>query len=41
MARAKAKPELPVIHFAAPGDWEKWLGDHHGESPGVWMKIAK
>jgi uncharacterized protein YdeI (YjbR/CyaY-like superfamily) len=41
VAKAKAKPELPVVHFAAPGDWEKWLGDHHGESPGVWMKIAK
>ncbi|MCA1723005.1 MAG: YdeI/OmpD-associated family protein [Thermomicrobia bacterium] len=25
----------------AQNDWERWLSEHHAESAGVWLKIAK
>ena len=27
--------------FASAADWERWLAEHHEDSPGVWVKIAK
>ena len=35
------KPELEILQCAADGDWERWLTDHHADSPGVWLKFAK
>src|SRR5579875_3991596 len=35
------RPELPVLQCEDAAAWEAWLADHHGESPGVWMKFAK
>jgi uncharacterized protein YdeI (YjbR/CyaY-like superfamily) len=35
------RAELPVILFTTPADWERWLEENHGASPGVWMRIAK
>ena len=35
------KPELPIIPFASPGDWEAWLAEHHATSDGLWLKISK
>lgn len=32
---------LPTIYFASPGEWERWLEEHHAGSGGVWIKIAK
>ncbi|MDR3575674.1 MAG: YdeI/OmpD-associated family protein [Anaerolineaceae bacterium] len=29
------------MSFETQKDWETWLKDHHAESPGVWLKIAK
>lgn len=33
--------DLPVHLFATRPDFEAWLGDNHGSSPGIWLKIAK
>lgn len=32
---------LPTIFVASPDEWEAWLDDHHADSPGVWIKMAK
>jgi uncharacterized protein YdeI (YjbR/CyaY-like superfamily) len=32
---------LPQIAFPSAAAWERWLEDHHAESAGVWVKIAK
>jgi len=39
-ATAQAATELPTRLFRTVGEWERWLG-RHGESAGVWMRIAK
>jgi uncharacterized protein YdeI (YjbR/CyaY-like superfamily) len=31
----------PVMSFASRDEWEAWLADQHGSSPGVWLKFAK
>ena len=33
--------ELPQIAFASGAEWEAWLEEHHANSPGVAVKIAK
>ena len=33
--------ELPVLEFARPSAWLKWLERHHGSARGVWIKLAK
>lgn len=47
-AKDPAKPsskapqvELQTLECATPADWEAWLSEHHSDSPGVWLKIAK
>jgi uncharacterized protein YdeI (YjbR/CyaY-like superfamily) len=37
-AMADEIPELTVRDVAA---WRRWLGDHHNDSPGVWLVLAK
>src|SRR3954451_8622188 len=37
----KKGDELPIIAFATQHDWEAWLGEHHADAPGVWLKTAK
>src|SRR5436309_14761581 len=32
---------MPTLFCAPPRDWERWLQDNHGESDGLWVKIAK
>lgn len=32
--------ELPIVLFTTPPDLEAWL-EEHGDSPGLWLKIAK
>lgn len=34
-------PDLPVVLFPTPTDWEDWLREHHCEPGGVWLQIAK
>ena len=36
-----AKPDLPIISFASRDGWEAWLEEHHADSDGLWLKIAK
>jgi uncharacterized protein YdeI (YjbR/CyaY-like superfamily) len=36
-----AKAEQPVLSFATPGELEAWLGEHAGDSDGIWLKFAK
>jgi uncharacterized protein YdeI (YjbR/CyaY-like superfamily) len=36
-----APDALPVMSFADAAAWDAWLAAHHGDSPGVWLKIAK
>jgi uncharacterized protein YdeI (YjbR/CyaY-like superfamily) len=33
--------ELPVMLFESAQDWEIWLNQHHADTKGVWLKIAK
>ena len=34
-------PDLPVLLFAKPKDWEAWLKANHAESKGLWLRLAK
>ena len=36
-----AADEIPQIAFASDAEWEAWLEEHHADSPGVAVKIAK
>jgi uncharacterized protein YdeI (YjbR/CyaY-like superfamily) len=33
--------ELPELAVLDAQGWRAWLGDHHGDSPGVWLVLAK
>jgi uncharacterized protein YdeI (YjbR/CyaY-like superfamily) len=33
--------ELPILEFATPADWSRWLERHHESSQGAWLKLAK
>lgn len=33
--------ELPIIAFESAAAWEEWLDQHHTNSRGLWLKIAK
>jgi uncharacterized protein YdeI (YjbR/CyaY-like superfamily) len=35
------RDDLPVKAFASREAWERWLGEQHATSKGVWLKIAK
>jgi len=35
------QPDIPVLLFAKPKDWEDWLKVHHGSSSGLWLRLAK
>ena len=37
----KNASDLPVMSFATWQDWEAWLNEHHADTKGVWLKIAK
>lgn len=32
---------LPIMHFPAQKDWERWLEKNHASPTGVWLRIAK
>ena len=36
-----APDPLPVVSFGDTHAWDAWLGTHHADSAGVWLKIAK
>jgi uncharacterized protein YdeI (YjbR/CyaY-like superfamily) len=31
----------PIVFLPSRSEWERWLEAHHGDQPGVWLKIAK
>lgn len=33
--------ELPELVVPDAGAWREWLGEHHHESPGAWLVLAK
>lgn len=37
----KPSDDLPVLAFATPHDWEVWLGEHHEDPQGIWLKMPK
>jgi uncharacterized protein YdeI (YjbR/CyaY-like superfamily) len=37
----KQADTLPIISFATQQDWEAWLKEHHTDTKGLWLKIAK
>ncbi len=32
---------LPVMTFESQQSWEVWLAEHHADTQGIWLKIAK
>lgn len=34
-------PESMIIQCGDDAEWERWLEEHHADSAGVWLKIAK
>lgn len=34
-------PDLPILEFAEPMAWRKWLAKNHASSSGVWIKFHK
>ena len=36
-----SKPDLPVIPFVSPAEWEQWLEENHTVSKGIWMQMFK
>ncbi|HEY2005684.1 MAG TPA: YdeI/OmpD-associated family protein [Solirubrobacteraceae bacterium] len=34
-------PALEVLEFSDQRAWEGWLGEHHADAAGVWLRIAK
>ena len=46
MAGAERKPmarseDLPIMAFETQSTWEDWLDEHHADTKGAWLKIAK
>src|SRR3954452_3053118 len=41
MVPPKQRDGLPVLGFASRAVWDEWLAQHHDDSAGVWMKLAK
>jgi uncharacterized protein YdeI (YjbR/CyaY-like superfamily) len=40
-ADRKAGDERPIVFAEHQGAWESWLLENHGQSPGVWLRIAR
>ncbi len=39
--KPNAKPDLPIILFEQPKDWQLWLDQNHATSAGVWLRLTK
>ena len=33
--------DLPVVLFESPEAWDDWLAEHHAQSAGAYVRIAK
>jgi uncharacterized protein YdeI (YjbR/CyaY-like superfamily) len=40
-AKPPPRVELEILQCPSQTHWESWLHDHHSDTPGVWLKIAK
>ncbi len=38
---AQAKADLPILLFTDVVSWREWLGVHHADSSGVWLRFYK
>ena len=41
MSEIETRAGLPIVPFGSAAAWEEWLREHHAESRGVWIKLAK
>ena len=37
----KNTDNLPIMAFETQQDWEAWLEEHHTNTKGIWLKLAK
>ncbi|WP_220198719.1 YdeI/OmpD-associated family protein [Ktedonospora formicarum] len=37
----KKAEQISTIAFADEQSWETWLAEHHADTPGLWLKLAK
>ena len=37
----KNSDHMPIMSFEIQQGWEEWLKEHHAETKGIWLKIAK
>ncbi len=35
------RAEIPVLTFASPREWERWLEKHYTDPNGIWLKFAR
>jgi len=35
------KPDLQIIPFSSPAEWEQWLEQNHADSKGIWLQMFK
>jgi uncharacterized protein YdeI (YjbR/CyaY-like superfamily) len=38
---ATTHKDLPVLFFATPTAWEKWLAANYSQPQGVWLRLSK
>ncbi|MFD5454265.1 YdeI/OmpD-associated family protein [Streptomyces olivaceus] len=41
MSEGARKPPDPVLSFVTQEEWERWLEEHHEDTPGVWFRIPR
>jgi len=39
--RPPLSPDYPIVLVEGLDEWSRWLADHHGSSPGVWLATWK
>lgn len=37
----RARKDLPIVSFPNRAAWATWLAEHHADSKGVWLKLAR
>jgi len=41
IAKSAVRPELPVLSFATPAEFARWIKAQPAASPGVWLRLGK
>lgn len=34
-------PDLPIVAFESPQEWEEWLAQNHAGSSGIWLRFFR